>query len=880
MNKPKTMPVFRRSVLAAAIAPLALAFTPVVIAQDLEEVFVTGSYIKSSASDAASPVDVVDNEYINRSGAFTVGEITAKLSVNSGSENQADSFTSGATQGTSNVNLRGLGLSSTLVLVNGRRQTIAATLANDGSVFVDTSTIPIAALDRVEILKEGAASAYGSDAVAGVVNYILKKDFDGFEVNGGFQTTKDDNQDTTEASFLWGFGNDQTRVNIAGAILRQDPLSVADRPFIADNAVSTLGRSFILLGPDTVASGDYAGSYSPGENVPDPNCDANGGLLIPQASGARCGFFYGPRFNIVNEEERNQIYGNVVHEFSDTLTLTAELGYTEHEVLDNPQSPTYPNLSFPVVFPGQAGSPFNVPVVWLGRPLGSDFPSPEAPRENETLRAVLELDGAFDDNWTWNTALTYSSNERETIQPDTISSRLSNALAGNGGESGTETFNIFDSSANSASLIDFISVDTVTKRETDLMVFDFVTTGELFEMDAGTVGFAAGIQYRDESYKTTRNEIYTQTIDPDTGAIIPVDLIFLGGGLPIDEDRNSYAAFAEMQIPLTDSLEVNIAARYEDLDTDSSLDPKLSVRWQATDELVLRGSVSTAFREPSLSQLSSVETSLQGIQDFNPDGTPKGGVAFIRVSSAGNADLDPEESTNYNFGAIWSPTDNFDMRLDYWLFEYEDVITIESAQGKIISDLNGSDIIRLDGDNSQLTGINANYFNAASVDTDGIDLAINYFMPTSSGEFGVHFTGTRTLSYEIPGADGRTQDVAGLFNHDNFARSIPETKANLALDWTKDNHSAAIIAYYVDSYETTRAVPANASAKIDEWVTVDVQYAYNLQLDDSEAVITVGIKNVFDEEPPTVFDAANFSYDPKHHDPRGQLYYVRAKYRF
>ena len=822
----------------------------------------------------------MDAAAIRRSGAFTIGEITAKLSVNSGSENNADSFTSGATQGTSNVNLRGLGLSSTLVLVNGRRQTIAATIANDGSVFVDTSTIPLAALDRVEVLKEGAASAYGSDAVAGVVNYILKKDFEGFEVNGGYQSTTSDSQDTKEASFLWGFGNDQTRVNVAGAIMRQDPLSVADRPFIADNAISTLGRSFILLGPDTVAAGDYAGTYNPGQNVPDPNCAANGGAIIPQASGARCGFFYGPRFNIVNKEERNQLYTNVVHEFSDSLTLTAELGYTKNKVIDNPQSPSYPNLSFPVVLPGQAGSPFNVPVVWLGRPLGSEAPSPLAPRENETWRAVLELDGSFNDNWSWNGALTYSSNERENIQPDTISSRLSNALAGNGGASGAETFNIFDPAANSAELIDYLSVDTITNRESDLTVLDFVTSGELFEMAAGGVGFAAGVQYRDESYSVSRNDIYTQTVDPVTGAAVPVDLIFLGGGFPLDESRSSYAAFAEMQIPVTENLEMNLAVRYEDLETDSSVDPKLSLRWQATDDLVLRGSASTAFREPSLSQFSSLETSLQGIQDFNPDGTPKGGVAFIRVTSAGNAQLVPEESTNYNFGAIWSPTDNLDMRIDYWIFEYENVITVESAQGKIISDLNGPDIVRLAGDNSQLVGINANYINAATVDTDGLDIAVNYVHPTDIGDFVVHFTGTRTLSYEIPDPAGGVQDVAGLFNHDNFARSIPETKANLSFDWANDSHSAALTAYYVDSYETTRAVPATASANIDSWVTVDLQYAYNLDLADSEAVITFGLKNIFDEEPPVVYDAANYSYDPKHHDPRGRLFYVRGKYRF
>jgi iron complex outermembrane receptor protein len=874
-------PLFKRTLLATALAPVTLGLSAMANAQELEEVLITGSYIKSSGSDEASPIDVIDSEYISRSGAFTVSELTAKLSVNSGSENQADSFTSGTTQGTSNINLRGLGLSSTLVLINGKRQTLAAARANDGSVFVDTSTVPVAALERIEILKEGATSAYGSDAIAGVVNYILKKDFDGFEVNAAYQTTADDNQDTTNASALWGFGNDATRVLLSAYIMRQDPLSASDRPYLVDNANSTLGRSFILTAPDVVDSGDWAGSYNPGENVPDPNCDANGGIIVPQASGSRCGFAYGPRFNIVNKEERNQFYGNITHDFSDTLVLTAELGYTDNEVKDNPQSPSYPNLSFPAVLPGNAGSPFNVPVVWLGRPLGSDFGSPNAPRKSETWRAVLGLEGEFNDNWNWNGSVTYSENERTAIQPDTIASRLTAGLNGVGGPNGDTTFNVFDSSANSQEMIDYISVDTKTKRKTDLTVVDFVTTGDVFEMGAGPVGFAAGFQYRGESYSEDRNEIYTQQIDPETGDPIPVDLIFLGGGIPVDEDRDSYAVFAEMQMPLTENLEVNLAVRYEHLDTDESVDPKLSVRWQAMDSLVLRGSVSTAFREPSLAQFYSQETSLQGIQDFNPDGTAKGGAVFIRVNAAGNPELDPEKSTNYNFGAIWSPTDSFDMRIDYWRFEYEDVITVESAQGKIIADLNGPDILRLAGDNSQLVGINANYFNASNVDTDGLDLSANYIIDgNNAGEFGIHLNGTHFLSYEIPTASGGTQDVAGFFNYNSFARSIPETKVNLNFDWTLGNNSAAIMVYWVDSYKTTRAVPEGSSQKIDDWTTVDLQYAYNLQFDNSEAVLSLGVKNVFDEKPPVVYDGVNFSYDPKQHDPRGQILYARVKYAF
>ena len=158
-------------------------------ARDVEEVVVTGSYIKGSPTDGASPVELYDRDTIEGIGAVDAADITANMVIDSGSENNADSFTSGALQGRTNVNLRGLGLSSTLVLFDGRRQTVTGSTANDGSVFVNTSAIPVIALDRVEVLKEGAASVYGSDAVAGVVNYIFRRDFTGFEVDITSQET-------------------------------------------------------------------------------------------------------------------------------------------------------------------------------------------------------------------------------------------------------------------------------------------------------------------------------------------------------------------------------------------------------------------------------------------------------------------------------------------------------------------------------------------------------------------------------------------------------------------------------------------------------------------------------------------------------------------
>ncbi len=883
------------------VAPLYFAVVATSFAQEgpvLEEIMVTGSYIRSTSENEASPVEVLSNEYIVNSGAVDVGELTNKLAFSSGAENNADAFTAGETQGTSNINLRGLGLTSTLVLVNGKRQTIVAATANDGSVFVDTSTIPMAALERVEILKEGATATYGSDAVAGVANFILRKDVEGVEFSTGYEEIATSGSGKTDVNILAGFGNQHTRFTLAGTYISQDPMSSAEVPYTTQNALSSLGRSFLTFAPDTVSTGPYAGTYVPFETVADPACVANGGTPGTPfvgvdgfgpgtGGGGKCGFLYGPRFNLLNEEEKLQLYGNMTHDISDTTTLTAELGWTRHEVLDNPQSPSYPNLAFPTILPGQAGSPFNVPVRWYGRPLGSDAPSPLAPRKSETLRASLQLDGEFSSGWRYMGALTYSENDREVTQPDTIRSRLADALAGVGGPNGDQSFSPFDPTANAQDLIDYISWETFANKKTDLTVADFVVSGELFDTSQGPIGFAAGAQWRQESFAVSRDEIYTQTVDPVTGATVPADLIFLGGGLPVDESRESYALFAEANIPLTENLEASVAIRYEDLSTDSSVDPKLSLLYTPNDWLTLRASASSAFREPSLVQVYNQETSLQGLVDPLVGGS----ALFVQVNSRGNNQLKPETSTNFNFGVILTPTDNLSLRMDYWRFEYEDVITVENAQGKLNGDPNGEDILRTGG---ALNGVNVNYLNAASVDTDGIDVSADYMIPSSVGDFSFQLSATHFLSYEIPctaandrGCAGDTgvQDVVGYFNYDNFVRSMPETKVNFTADWRRDNHKLALLGFWTSSYESTRAVPAAIQAagfsqNIDSWLTLDLQYAYTFNIGDSEAILTFGGKNITDEEAPAVYDAANFSYDAKHHDPRGQIWYGRIKLRF
>ena len=864
--------------------------------EQVEEVVVTGSFIKGSATDGASPVEIVSRDTIEALGATTIADITANLSVNSGSENNSDSFTQGSTQGTSNVNLRGLGLTSTLVLIDGKRQAVAANTANDGSVFVNTNGIPVVALERVEVLKEGAASIYGSDAVAGVVNYITRKDFTGLEVEMSSQEADLGGQTDDRVSLIWGAEMGDTNLVVALSQLDRSPLAGTANPKYSQTAISGFGNSFLLLpltsdlspagigayiaanGPTTsVDSGPYAGTYLLFENVPDANCVANGGQLQPQpdsaigqTGGTRCGFPYGDRFNIVNDEDHMSTYLSLSTSLKD-MDFSLSYMSTDIDVNDNPQSPSYPALSYlsSPIMPGVAGNPFSVPVVWVGRPLGSAFESPLATREYEVDRLSMSLSGTMDNGYDWEVSYTSSEDTSYGRQPDTSTARFDAAINGTGGVSGTESWNLFDVSANSASLIDHIKTNQETWMDSKLSVIDVVITGSQNGYD-----FAGGFQYKEEEFEVQRDAGSIVEIDAQGNLVKPADLMFLGGGLESSDSRDSIAFFAEVATNVNDKLELKGALRFEDLESDSTLNPKLSARYKASDNLVLRGSVSTSFREPSLAQLSVTTVGLQGIVDAGATS-----ASFIRIAQANNPDLDPEEAVNMNFGAIWTPADNLNVKLDYWNIDYSDLITIENAQGKVTANPDDPDVKRaVDG---TLIGVTTSYFNASEVKTDGLDLEVSYEFDTKFGQASVGLNRVQILSYEIP-QNGETTDVVGLFNHDNFARSLPETKSVISGVLTNGDHTLSTFVRMVSDYKTTRALVPLAEAmgytqKIDDFVTVDFNYTYDTNWNNYDLKLSAGLKNAFDEEPPLVWEGVNFSYDPKHHDARGRMVYVGFK---
>ena len=288
----------------------------------IEEVYVTGTHIKGLKRNETIPLTILQQDYIAGLAATSVSDVINNLTVSSGAENRSDSLTQGFSQGTENINLRGLGLSSTLVLFNGRRQTVSGALANDGSVFVDTSSIPINAVERVEVLKEGAASTYGSDAIAGVVNIILRTNFDGFEVTSGYQRVQNGDQSDKNIGILWGNQFGDTSVTLGTHYLHRSALRGPSRPTLIDNAISGLGSTFIASSNASVSSGPYAGDYASGDYIPNSQCEEYTEAIL---SSSTCRFFYGPRFNLVAAETRLQFFTNLTHNFSNGSKLFTDL---------------------------------------------------------------------------------------------------------------------------------------------------------------------------------------------------------------------------------------------------------------------------------------------------------------------------------------------------------------------------------------------------------------------------------------------------------------------------------------------------------------------------------------------------------------------------
>lgn len=839
--------------------------------EGIEEVVVTGSFIKrQDQSDMTSPIQTLGSNDLGDAAAFVPSDIVATLTTNNGAQNQSDGFNQTFSIGTTNINLRGLGVSSTLTLLNGRRQTLSASTTLNGDQFVDlNSLIPTIAIERVEILEDGASSLYGSDAVAGVVNFITRDDFEGVELAANYAVTSSDSQDDVQLAGLFGHNfNDNANLIVALSYFDRSSLLAADRrdEFESRNALSIFSQ------PGTYLVFPAAG---PPTRTLDPSCtavaaqDDDISVITAGPIAPTCQFDFGDSFSLVAKEERKQAFARSTIYLSDTTDLFIEAGFSRNDIVTT-GSPSQPILFPPVVpdsNPGAAaiGIPAGGRALWFGRVDGAGAPPSEIAIDNETYRVAAGLSGEFGNGWSWVTGITNSENRNSYInRSDTRVDRFLAALNGVGGPGNNQFYNPVFGAVNDAAVREDFRGLFAWEAESSLLTVDAHVTGDWIDTGAGTIGIAAGVQYR----KDELSYDYSRDAEQD-------NLYFFIGNEDFSDDQDVTAVFVEADIPVSESFSIQAALRYEDFDTESTTDPKIGFLWRPADEWSVRGTYGTSFRAPSIFQKTGQFRVPARI--FDP---VIGDFATVSQQTAADpADpLESQDSDTFNFGATWDSVDTgFTIGIDYWRFEYSNFITPENATALVATDPFGSQVTR-DPTTNALLAVTTFYRNAGTLETDGIDLDLSKEWDTdNAGHFTARLNLTHILTYDLEDPILGKVDGLGQRNFTNFGVPTPETRTNVGLLWHRNQHAANIFVRSISSYDDDN----NMNAEIDSMTTVDLQYQFAFpaigELDEGP-VITLGAKNLFDEMPPDV--TSRTGYDALTHSPLGRQWYLSVRQTF
>lgn len=710
-----------KAIASCALVAPGVAFAQVGESEDpaIEEVVVTGSYIKRDKFDMASPVESIDAIDIQTSGYTNIGSFVRDLTYTANVDTVANVLSAADGSQDSNsarFNLRGLGTSSTLTLMDGRR------VLNSGAV---AGILPDIALERVEVILDGGAATYGTDAVAGVVNLIPVERYDGVKVRGFY--TQDSEGDIYEPKLAVLLGKSFDKLNIVGALEyseRPNALYRADRPdyLRADNDTSTSGNPGSFTGgfpglPFRVDPGcgtanegrtddGLEGSYPSG-------LPATLGLPIP----AVCTFEYGQFQDYKRPNEDLIAFVSASYELNDSLSLRAMLNHNDRisTLISSPSTAERGSNDLMVVPASHPNNPWPLSVAprsW--RPFTDNGATQPSFLDSEGASAgdfnyvttSLAVGAEFDIAGSWTGEVWGTSAQTSTdIKGHWLNlDRLTLALRGEGGLAGDQWFNPFFSAsplssnysgcevgssagctANSQELVDWLyESHEYTSSETDYWSIEGFVTGDLFELPEGTVQLALGAQARETDFMIQGNPLARRASAIHTTAA--------GDGGPAGQDYNSAVVngvsgrstsksavnslFAEFLVPMLQDLEMTLAVRYEDfrdLDVSATV-PKISFRYQPLDNLSLRASYGEGFLAPTVREVT-LDDSPDCNESFIGSDPVLGGSLIGSLSCTnGNPELDPEDSEIFNVGATWKAADDLEISLDYQQIEYVDRI--------------------------------------------------------------------------------------------------------------------------------------------------------------------------------------------------------------
>ncbi|WP_434931274.1 TonB-dependent receptor [Shewanella sp. HL-SH5] len=828
----------------------------------VERIEVTGSRIKRTDIEGPSPVQSLNKEDIANMGFDNLQQLLERMPANgAGAFSTRGNSQDSTANGGASISLRGLGPDATLVLINGRRVGTSAFAEGITNSFVDINNIPVSAIERIDILKDGASAIYGSDAIAGVVNIVLRKDIEGIEVNLGYGDDNGTGYDETTASVVWGVKADKGSASIILDYFTNGTLSAEDMGQFGTANQSPYG------GEDFRSSRGFPGYfYVNGVKTIDPDCPADRAT----ASGS-CVFDYGPYNLTIPGAERVGAIGQFDYNLGDDLTAFLELA-VQHNTSEAGGAPTPLDEDAGLTVPGShPNNPFGQDID-IGRYRTVDAGARRWDIESDSMRLVAGLRGITND-WDWEFSAQKGRSESSQtgdrsqgwVRTDYLQTEID---AGN--------YNPFGGTINSQDVIDRITTSLVRQGVSNITSYDASISGQAFTIADRDIMMAAGAEYREEDVSDVPDEQFQR------------GLIFGTEAVSAQAARDQYAAYVEFSIPITDDFELQVAGRYDNYsDFGSTTNPKVAFIWGVTDELTTRGSWSTGFRAPSLAQIglgpSRESTFFIDTYRCAADGVDCTALDY-NTEFAGNSELEAEESETWNLGMIWAPSQQFDVGFDVFSITQDNKID-KQPLGDIYTancgQQNSTVCERLTPQNGQTLGpisiIHSSFVNLTSQEVQGVDVSSHY---------GLELDGYGDLKF------GLEYSYLHNFEKDNLDYTgeykFPQHRWLATTNWRMDDFAANVNFSYIGEFEDTPDIDFdgvldfedNTSRAVESQLLVDMSGSYRFN---DTVKLSVGVNNVFDESPSFAIgdgDSDLYGYVISVHNPMGRYFYTKVTMNF
>lgn len=909
-----------------------------VIAQEEEivEIAVTGTRIRGLNPDSFSPVAIITQEAIAISGKISIGELLQEMPSQGSGLNR--NYNNGG-DGSVRMDFRNLGSGRTLILVDGKRWINSGEGAN-GSV--DLNTIPTASVERIEILKDGASAVYGSDAIGAVINIITKDDYNGVEFQAQTGEYVDGGGLANSYQFTAGRSFEDGSFMIGASLVEIEDLHNSDRkqtaarPSFGGSSGTPQGRlayGGVVPGCSNFTVNEGTSGASTGDfrcwTSPDDRFNYNPYNYV-ETPNERVNLFAKGRFNIA-ENTDVYLFGIYQNRESDQLLAPMPLFYgfgdfggSEGISANNPYNPF--GLEFCDLYgnsvEGKACNSTNYPdgyaTGWFGRRL-LEAGNRNFIQDIQTYRLEAGIETEYN-GWDISAYAIIGQNKATTTTEGLLNTaNIKKALAGDctspcvpmnvfGGQ-GADSVYMGDglwsgSGSITPEMVDYITFQAHDMGKNEMKSYGFDIVGELGALPAGPVGVAFGYEFRNEEGMFSPDAFIAAGLSSGNAAS-PTS-----GGFDVDE------WYAEFAIPVLDNLDLSAAVRFSDYSTfGSTTNTKIGVTYSPIEMVSFRATFSEGFRAPSIGALySGNNDSYPDLKDpcdvnstnFTGAGGVQSGVCAsqgvpngftqpntqIRTTVGGNPDTKPEESKGYNFGIIVRPIENLTVYLDYYDIEIEDTISTIGSQLILNGCYTGSNPAYC----SQLQRLPTGYFkdirntvyNIGKVETSGYEITATYDWDNTWGAWRAIADFAFLDEFDVTKANGAVEHYAG-YVVGNSRDQFKDMKGNLQLFWNRNDISASVTAQYHEEVKGVASTVPKTLAdgtkeagddprKLDQTWYLDAQASYNL--DSFNSIITVGIDNILDEDPPYFPDSFANDFDPSYRTWGSQFWYARVTTSF